>query len=98
MDFQGTLFESPPLDGASLARATRTPLARGAWVDVQRDWLADADEVFAAMVHNVPWRAECRQMYDRVVDVPRLVHQYAVGDPLPHSTLVGAREALSQHY
>ena len=98
MDFQGTLFESAPLDAASLAGTSRTPLARGAWVDVRRDWLADADEVFAAMVHDVPWRAERRQMYDRVVDVPRLVHNYAAGEPLPHPTLEEAREALSAHY
>ena len=98
MDFQGTLFESPPLDAASLAATTRTPLARGAWVDVRRDWLADADDVFEAMVHDVPWRAERRQMYDRVVDVPRLVHNYAAGEPLPHPTLEEAREALSAHY
>ncbi len=98
MDFQGTLFESPPLDADSLAATTRTELTRGAWVDVHRDWLADADEVFDAMVHDVPWRAERRQMYDRIVDVPRLVHQYDVGEPLPHATLVAAREALSRHY
>jgi alkylated DNA repair dioxygenase AlkB len=98
MDYQGTLFDSPPLDAASLHEATRTPLARGAWVDVRRDWLADADDVFATLVRDVPWRAERRPMYDRVVDVPRLVHFYGVGEELPHPTLVAAREALSAHY
>ena len=34
-------------------------------------------------------------MYDRVVDVPRLVHTYAVGEALPHPVLTEAREALS---
>jgi alkylated DNA repair dioxygenase AlkB len=98
MDYQGTLFESAPLDASSLAEATRTPLARGAWVDVRRNWLADADDVFATLVRDVPWRAERRPMYDRVVDVPRLVHFYGVGEELPHPTLVEAREALSAHY
>jgi alkylated DNA repair dioxygenase AlkB len=98
VDFQGTLFESPRLEVGSLAATTRTPLARGAWVDVRRDWLADADEVFAALVQDVPWRAERRQMYDRVVDVPRLVHNYAAGEPLPHPTLEDARDVLSAHY
>ncbi len=37
-------------------------------------------------------------MYDRVVDVPRLVHTYAVGEALPHPVLTEAREALSAHY
>ena len=50
------------------------------------------------MVAEVPWRAERRQMYDRVVDVPRLVHTYGVGEPLPHPSLELARDALSAHY
>ncbi len=47
-------------------------------------------------MRDVPWRAERRQMYDRVVDVPRLVHTYGVGEPLPHPLLDEAREALSR--
>ncbi len=76
----------------------RTPLSHGAWVDVQRSWLPDADDVFAALVRDVPWRAERRQMYDRVVDVPRLTHTYMIGEELPHAALTAAREALSDHY
>jgi alkylated DNA repair dioxygenase AlkB len=98
VDFQGTLFDSGRAGPPSLDATERRPLTRGAWVDVRRNWLPDADEVFATMVRDVPWRAERRQMYDRVVDVPRLVHTYAVGEPLPHPTLVEAREALSAHY
>ena len=100
MQFQGTLFDTGA--DASCAPAPlapeRTPLTRGAWLDVQRNWLVDADDVLATMVRDVPWRAERRQMYDRVVDVPRLVHTYAVGEPLPHPGLEAAREALSAHY
>ena len=76
----------------------RTALTRGAWVDVARAWLPDADDVFATLVRDVPWRAERRQMYDRVVDVPRLVHTYVIGEELPHPALTDAREALSAHY
>ncbi len=36
--------------------------------------------------------------YDAVVDVPRLVHTYLAGDPLPHPALTRARDALSEHY
>ena len=32
-------------------------------------------------------------MYDRIVDVPRLVHTYAEGEPLPHPLLIRARGA-----
>jgi alkylated DNA repair dioxygenase AlkB len=97
MDFQATLFAPEPGrlpdDGFERRR-----LSRGAWVDVRRGWLADADDVFDTMVREVPWQAERRQMYDRVVDVPRLVRFYLAGEPLPHPTLTAAREALSAHY
>jgi alkylated DNA repair dioxygenase AlkB len=102
MDFQSALFEAPARDAASLvsalAEAERHPLAHGAWVDVRRSWLPDADQVLATMVAEVPWRAERRQMYDRLVDVPRLVHTYMIGEDLPHPVLTEAREALSTHY
>ena len=65
---------------------------------MQRNFLVAPDDVLAAMAADVPWRAERRQMYDRVVDVPRLVHTYAVGEALPHPVLTEAREALSAHY
>ena len=98
MDFQGTLFDTGVTGVPTLVDAERTTLTRGAWVDCRRNWLPGADDVFATLVADVPWRAERRQMYDRVVDVPRLVHTYAVGDPLPHPTLEEARSALSAHY
>lgn len=102
MDFQSTLFAEQATGGvalpASLANLERHPLAHGAWVDVRRSWLPDADEVMAALVAQVPWRAEKRQMYDRLVDVPRLVHTYMIGEELPHPALTEAREALSAHY
>ena len=102
MDFQGTLFESVLDAGAStlgdLGCSVRHGLTRGAWVDVRRDWVSGADEVLARLVADVPWRAERRQMYDRVVDVPRLVHTYGDAEPLPHPLLDEARDALSAYY
>ena len=100
MDFQGTLFE-PATDSPGLRElgpAVRHTLTRGAWLDVRRDWVTGADEVLARLVADVPWRAERRQMYDRVVDVPRLVHTYGEDEPLPHALLGEARAALSAHY
>jgi alkylated DNA repair dioxygenase AlkB len=98
MDFQTMLFEATAEAGPECDGISRTVLARGAWVDVRRAWLPAADDVFATLLHAVPWRAERRQMYDRMVDVPRLVHTYLVDDPLPHPMLTRAREALSAHY
>ena len=37
-------------------------------------------------------------MYDREVDVPRLLRFYGAEEPLPHPTLTAAREALTAHY
>jgi alkylated DNA repair dioxygenase AlkB len=37
-------------------------------------------------------------MYERMVDVPRLVCIYDEGEPLPHPILDDARAALSAHY
>ncbi|MCD6640323.1 MAG: alpha-ketoglutarate-dependent dioxygenase AlkB [Nocardioides sp.] len=99
MDFQSTLFASAPDAGALAALApVRHTLGDGAWVDVQRDWLAAPDGVFDSLVTDVPWRAERREMYDRVVDVPRLVHTFHAGEALPHAVLTSARTALSAHY
>ena len=98
MDFQGSLFEAPTIEAPIFEGVERTLLSRGAWIDIGRAWLPDADDVFATLVRDVPWRAERRQMYDREVDVPRLLHTYGVGDPLPHAGLARARGALSAHY
>ncbi|MCM3517244.1 alpha-ketoglutarate-dependent dioxygenase AlkB [Nocardioides sp. P86] len=98
MDFQSSLFEAPGAQVGDLSALERHPLSHGAWVDVHRTWLPEPDDVLATLVADVPWRAERRQMYDRLVDVPRLVHTYLVGDALPHPRLAQARDALSAHY
>ncbi|WP_431986923.1 alpha-ketoglutarate-dependent dioxygenase AlkB [Streptomyces griseoflavus] len=96
---QGSLFDQAdelrlgPLDGVR-----RTELGRGAWIDVLPGWLGGSDALFERLAAEVPWRAERRQMYDQVVDVPRLLSYYRAGDPLPHPVLTEAREALSAHY
>jgi alkylated DNA repair dioxygenase AlkB len=100
VDYQGTLFDSQPdtVEVPQPSDVRRRVLTRGAWLDVCRNWVPRADEVFQRLVTDVPWRAERRQMYDRVVDVPRLVHTYGVGEALPHPGLAQARERLSEHY
>jgi alkylated DNA repair dioxygenase AlkB len=76
----------------------RTQLSRGAWVDVRPGWLAGSDALFGRLVDTVPWRAERRQMYERMVDVPRLVCFYAEDQVLPDPLLERARAMLSAHY
>lgn len=97
---QGSLFdgEGGPPGLAPLDALRRTELTAGAWVDVLPGWLSGADELFRRLVRVVPWHAERRNMYDRMVDVPRLLKFYGEGEPLPDPILASARDALSRHY
>jgi len=97
IELQTSLFD---LAAPALGRLspTRTELAHGAWVDHQPSWVSGSDQLFLDLVETVPWRAERRQMYDRVVDVPRLLSFYDEADPLPHPVLHEARQRLSDHY
>ena len=88
----------PGQRGTGMVAPERTILAHGAWVDVQRGWLAGSQELFELLARAVPWRAERRQMYDRTVDVPRLQCFYGEQAQLPHPALAVARDALSRHY
>jgi alkylated DNA repair dioxygenase AlkB len=80
------------------ATVERVPLRHGAWVDLRRSWLSGADELMGRLLEDVPWRAERRAMYERVVDVPRLLAFYDEGDRLPDPSLAVMRDALSAHY
>ena len=91
------LAEAPGLRPLGAA-VERTELDGGAWLDLRRDWVTGGDAVFEALLSGVPWRAERRPMYDRVVDVPRLVSFYAEDDDLPHPILGACRRALNDHY
>jgi alkylated DNA repair dioxygenase AlkB len=84
--------------GALGGSVRRTALARGAWVDVCPGWLRGSGEVFGALLETVPWRAEQRQMYDRVVAVPRLLCFYGEDARLPDPALEAALQALNAHY
>ncbi|MFF8842670.1 alpha-ketoglutarate-dependent dioxygenase AlkB [Streptomyces sp. NPDC015127] len=96
---QGSLFDqADEIRLGSLDGMGRTILGNGAWLDVLPGWLTGADELFDVLVRDVPWRAERRQMYEREVDVPRLLAYYKEGEPLPHPVLDHARDALSRHY
>ncbi|PBD01482.1 DNA-N1-methyladenine dioxygenase [Streptomyces sp. OV198] len=96
---QGSLFDqTDELHLSQLNAMRRTILGDGAWIDLLPGWLGGADALFARLVDEVPWRAERRQMYEHVVDVPRLLAYYRAGDALPHPILDEARQALSAHY
>ncbi|WP_328456181.1 alpha-ketoglutarate-dependent dioxygenase AlkB [Streptomyces sp. NBC_00386] len=96
---QGSLFDqTDELRLGALNGLRRTTLGDGAWIDLLPGWLSGADELFTRLAAEVPWRAERRQMYEQVVDVPRLLAYFRAEDPLPHPVLDEARDALSAHY
>jgi len=54
--------------------------------------------LFGRLAARVPWQEERRRMYDRIVDVPRLLKFYDEDEPLPDASLDAARDALNAHY
>ncbi len=86
---QGSLFD----------HAERRWLGDGAWVDVRAGWLTGADTLFDELLTAIPWRAEQRQMYDRVLDVPRLVSFHDLArERAPHPGLARLRVRLNDAY
>jgi alkylated DNA repair dioxygenase AlkB len=96
--WQDSLFEAAATEGFTPLAPERHHLGAGAWVDVQRAWLVRSELLFDRLVGSVPWRAERRPMYDRTVDVPRLVAFYDESMPLPDPRLDEAKRQLCTHY
>jgi alkylated DNA repair dioxygenase AlkB len=88
--------ETPAFD-AEFRALRRMTLADGAWVDILPGWLVGHTEVFDALARTTSWRHERREMYDRVLDVPRL---YGVlpDDGHGHPVIEPIRRALSCRY
>ncbi|GDY28439.1 alpha-ketoglutarate-dependent dioxygenase AlkB [Gandjariella thermophila] len=97
--WQASLFDAAEAVGLRpLTAARRTVLDHGAWIELLPGWLTGADTLFERLAEQVPWQAERRHMYDREVDVPRLLCFYGEDDDLPDPLLDEARTALSDHY
>jgi alkylated DNA repair dioxygenase AlkB len=98
--FQASLLDEcrPAGPGSLRGNVHRTPLRGGAWVDVLPGWIGAADALFERLAASVPWRAERRRMYERTVDVPRLLAYYGEGQPLPDPVLDEVKAALDEYY
>jgi alkylated DNA repair dioxygenase AlkB len=51
----------------------RFQLGQGAWLDHAPDWLSGHNQILSEMIETCDWQTHRRQMYDRVVAVPRLI-------------------------
>ncbi len=90
---QGSLFD----------HSERRHLGDGAWIDVRAGWLngiRDGEQtLFDELLETIPWRAERRQMYDRVLDVPRLVSFHDLTtETAPHPGIARLRVRLNEIY
>ena len=83
-----------PAFDASFARLRRVELAGGAWVDHQPGWVANHDALFDELERTAAWRTETMRMYDKIVDVPRLITGFGRCHPL----LEAMRAALTARY
>jgi len=99
--FQTSLFDdimSEPELRPLGAMVERIELAEGAWLDIRPGWLSNSDALFESLAVGVPWQAEKREMFEKVVVVPRLVAHFGAREPFPHPVLTEAQDALNAHY
>lgn len=76
----------------------RRDLAQGAWVEVARGYLCGADALLDELIASVPWKQGRRNMYDRMVDDPRLSRWYHRDAAFPHPVLHEVRAAIHARY
>jgi len=88
--------DAPAFD-PSFAALQRRELGSGAWMEHAPGWLAGHATLFQALLASTRWRSEQREMYERVVEVPR---RYAVfpADGPAHPIVWAVQEALSRRY
>ncbi|HUO39736.1 MAG TPA: alpha-ketoglutarate-dependent dioxygenase AlkB [Mycobacterium sp.] len=87
---QGSLFDQ---------HAHRRWLTDGAWIDVCPGWVAEGNALFAELAETTPWRSERRPMYERIVDVPRLISfNDLAAEPPPHPRIGELRDRLNEMY
>ena len=86
----------PTLD-PRLAGIVRYELPDGAWVDHLPGWIKGHEQIYDALVDTTAWHSGRRVMYERVVDVPRLLASFPADGP-GHPMLTRISQTLTQHY
>ncbi len=68
------------------------------WVDVARNWMTGADQLYTEVTESLPWRQGSMWRYERYVTEPRLTAWISCGRPVPYSALLDAYHALRRRY
>jgi alkylated DNA repair dioxygenase AlkB len=96
--YQRELFgaREPGFD-PELGGLARIDLGEGAWVDHLTGWVRGHEGLLDALWTTTDWQAHRRRMYERVVDVPRLVAVLPEDGP-GHPLVDALGAALARHY
>jgi alkylated DNA repair dioxygenase AlkB len=94
---QGSLFAERPACDSTLGGIARTDLGGGAWIDHLSEWVRGHETVLEVLWTTTRWEAHRRRMYDRIVDVPRLVASLPEDGP-GHPLITDLAAALSARY
>ena len=87
---------APSIDG-SLSAMARRWLDETAWVDYHPSWIGGQQALMDHLVASTRWQQPQREMYDKIVEVPRLVAGLPQDGP-GHPLLEQMRAALASHY
>jgi len=88
---------SPIAIDPSFRGAERLELGDGAWIDHLPGWCQGHSRLFETLRRTTRWKTSRRQMYDSVVDVPRLMASLPECGP-GHRVLDEMAAALSGRY
>lgn len=82
-----------PAFDAGFKSLRRTDLSHGAWIDHAPSWVSGHDALFDELEKSLQWRRETMKMYDKTIDVPRLLAR------VPREGIVeDMRAAMSMRY
>jgi len=81
----------------TMARMRRIQLSPTSWIDTHPGWLSGHDTLFEVLRQSTSWRSSSRIMYQREVDVPRLLARLPDDGP-GHPVIDHIRDALSDRY
>jgi alkylated DNA repair dioxygenase AlkB len=93
----GLFGHDAPAFDERFEKLARVELAGGAWYDHAAGWLTGHRTLFEALVGGMRWQSGSREMYEKIVEVPRLFA--SVPDDGPgHPLLDAMRDLLSTRY